>query len=129
MREHFKKKRRTSDLSSQKMRAHQRAKRVSQERGTTLIGIVQKTSKLGLGLRPIDKKNMSRSWRILPNANITPEVGDVVKAKIVDIPKKRFAEVRVLSRLGTMKSEKAISQLALYTHDIPHIFSKNTEVE
>ncbi|MEP2943241.1 MAG: ribonuclease R [Hyphomicrobiales bacterium] len=69
-------------------------------------------------LLPVDRKQREVEIDRLGGA----KDGDLVEVKITKISKYGDARARVLSIIGSLKSEKAISHIALHEHEIPHIF-------
>lgn len=69
-------------------------------------------------LLPVDRKQREVEIDHLNDA----KDGDLVEVKITNISKYGDARARVLSIIGSLKSEKAISHIALHEHEIPHIF-------
>ena len=69
-------------------------------------------------LLPVDRKQREVDIDHLGDA----KDGDLVEVKITKISKYGDARARVLSVIGSLKSEKAISHIALHEHDIPHLF-------
>lgn len=69
-------------------------------------------------LLPVDRKQREVDIDHLRDA----KDGDLVEVKITKISKYGDARARVLSIIGSLKSEKAISHIALHEHEIPHIF-------
>lgn len=69
-------------------------------------------------LLPVDRKQRELEIDALGEA----KDGDLVEVKLIKLGKYDDARARVLHVIGSLKSEKAISHIALHEHDIPHIF-------
>ncbi|MBX6424788.1 MAG: ribonuclease R [Variibacter sp.] len=79
-------------------------------------------------LAPADKKQIGRELAIPAGATLDAQDGDVVA---VDVSHGRLGipMARVRERLGSLKSERAISLIAIHAHGIPHEFSRATLAE
>ncbi|WP_265518471.1 ribonuclease R [Nitratireductor luteus] len=74
------------------------------------------------------------SFRIEPVERRQPEMqvseehradakdGDLVEAEIVSRNRYGLQQAKVLEVIGSLKSEKAVSMIAIHAHEIPHIF-------
>ena len=69
-------------------------------------------------LLPVDRKQKELDIDELGDA----KDGDLVEVKTIKIGKYDDARARVLNVIGSLKTEKAISHIALHEHEIPHIF-------
>ena len=87
-----------------------------------LLGIYRKISQGGGRLLPVDKKSLGREIMIPPNMENGAEDGDLVTAD--QLPQRAFglATAKVRERLGSIKSEKAVSLIAIHAHGIPNQF-------
>jgi ribonuclease R len=88
-----------------------------------VFGIFRARPGGGGRLEPIDKKQLGREFSIPENASLDAADGDLVA---VDVAKPRsgfgLSTARVIERLGSIKSERAVSLIAIEAHDIPHVF-------
>lgn len=86
----------------------------------SILGVVRAGAHPGAPARllPVDRKSREIEIEHLADA----EDGDLVEVRIAQIGKYGDARARVLSRIGSLKSEKAISHIALHENAIPHIF-------
>jgi ribonuclease R len=84
--------------------------------------------KLGDGGRlvPIDKKNLGRELAIPPAAVNGAEEGDLVAVEVARSGRLGLPTARVMERLGSLASEKAVSLIAIHAHGIPHQFRRDT---
>ncbi|MEO1066906.1 MAG: ribonuclease R [Pseudomonadota bacterium] len=69
-------------------------------------------------LLPVDRRQREMEIVELNGA----EDGDLVEVKLTKIGKYGDARAHVLNRIGSLKSEKAISHIAIHEHEIPHVF-------
>jgi ribonuclease R len=74
-------------------------------------------------LAPIDKKQLGRELIIPRGANGDAQDGELVAVEVVG-NRSGFglATARVKERLGSLKSERAISMVAIAAHSIPNVF-------
>ncbi len=90
------------------------------------IGIYRVQPKGGGRLIPVDKKNMNRELVIAEGDQGAATDGDLVSVEIIREGRHGLPSARVRERLGSMANERAISQIALQVHGIPHVFSQET---
>lgn len=93
-----------------------------------LLGIYRKSSLGGGRLIPVDKKSLGREIAIPTGMENGAEDGDLVTADAM--PQRAFglATAKVRERLGSIKSEKAVSLIAIHAHGIPNSFP-NTVIQ
>lgn len=84
-----------------------------------VLGIIQKATK-DIRLIPIDKKQ--RELEIDPTDLKDAADGDLVRVTVRRTGRYGPPVARVEERIGAMGSEKAVSMIALYAHNIRHIF-------
>jgi ribonuclease R len=87
-----------------------------------LLGIYRTIPTGGGRLVPVDKKSLGREIAIPPGMENGAEDGDLVTAD--PLPQRAFglATAKVRERLGSIKSEKAVSLIAIHAHGIPDNF-------
>ena len=87
-----------------------------------LLGIYRKLAQGGGRLIPVDKKSLGREIAIPEGMENGAEDGDLVTAD--QLPQRAFglATAKVRERLGSIKSEKAVSLIAIHAHGIPNQF-------
>ena len=72
---------------------------------------------------PIDKKQLGRELAIPPGAGADAQDGDLVAVEVASSRSGYgLASARVKERLGSLKSERAVSLIAIHAHGIPHVF-------
>ena len=88
-----------------------------------VLGIFRGLPNGGGRLVPIDKKQLGREITI-PAANAGSAVdGDLVAVEVARHGKFGLPAGAVVERLGSLKSERAVSLIAIHAHGIPHVFS------
>jgi ribonuclease R len=88
-----------------------------------VLGIFRALPGGGGRLSPVDKKQVGREYMIPAGAGGDAADGDLVAIEVA--PSRRgvgLPAARVTERLGSLKSERAISQIAINAHEIPHVF-------
>src|SRR5579863_713404 len=75
-------------------------------------------------LVPIDKKQLGRELSIASNATAGAVDGDLVAVEVARHGRLGLPAATVVERLGSLKSERAVSLIAIHAHDIPHTFSR-----
>ncbi|MDE2379892.1 ribonuclease R [Bradyrhizobium sp.] len=88
-----------------------------------ILGVFRSLPEGGGRLVPVDKKFADRELNIGRTETLGAEDGDLVSVDIVRSRGFGLASGRVKEKLGSVKSEKAISLIAIYAHDIPLQFS------
>jgi ribonuclease R len=92
---------------------------IDKRRGAAL-GVVQTLADGEMRLMPIERRG--EEMVIEPDALGDAKDGDLVEAETVRTGRFGLARARVLSIVGSVATEKAISMIAIYAHGIPHIF-------
>jgi ribonuclease R len=89
-----------------------------------VLGIFRGLPGGGGRLAPIDKKQLGRELSISATHTAGAVDGDLVAVEVS--PNGRLGQpmASVVERLGSIKSERAISLIAIHAHDIPHVFSR-----
>ncbi|WP_284177086.1 ribonuclease R [Rhabdaerophilum sp. SD176] len=89
------------------------------------VGIFRADKDGGGRLIPIDKKAKGVEILIPPGQSAgEAEDGDLIAVEIGRDHRLGLKTGRVRERLGSTKSERAISLIAIHTHEIPHVFSE-----
>lgn len=97
-------------------------------RQNALLGVFKETPGGGGRLMPIDRRG--EEMVIDPDG-----VGDAKDGDLIEVETSRnsgrygLTRAKVLSVIGSVASEKAISMIAIHSHGIPHIFSSNVLAE
>ncbi|MGA7993450.1 MAG: ribonuclease R [Bradyrhizobium sp.] len=90
---------------------------------TRVLGIFRKTPDGGGRLVPVDKKQAGRELNIAKTDTGGAEDGDLVSVGLVRSRGFGLASGKVKERLGSLSSEKAVSLIAIHSHEIPQAFS------
>ncbi|MBY0611715.1 MAG: ribonuclease R [Beijerinckiaceae bacterium] len=81
-----------------------------------------KDGKGGGRVAPVDKKAQGRELLISPGDENGAEDGDLVAVETTLANRFGLRQAKVRERLGSIKSERAVSMIAIHTHMIPHVF-------
>ncbi|MDB5567258.1 MAG: ribonuclease, partial [Tardiphaga sp.] len=91
---------------------------------TRVLGIFRKTPDGGGRLIPVDKKQAGRGELNIAAADSNgAEDGDLVSVDLIHTRGYGLASGKVKERLGSLASEKAVSLIAIHSHEIPQAFS------
>jgi ribonuclease R len=88
------------------------------------LGIFRGLPGGGGRLVPIDKKQLGRELAIAPGATAGAVDGDLVAVEVARHGRLGLTAGTVVERLGSIKSERAVSLIAIHAHDIPHTFTR-----
>ncbi len=94
-----------------------------------VIGIFREIPGGGGRLLPVDKKRLGQELLIAPDAASGAADGDLVAVDVSRHPRTGAASGRVKERLGSLKSERAVSLIAIHAHGIPHEFKRDALAE
>jgi ribonuclease R len=72
---------------------------------------------------PVDKKAQGRELVIHAGDEGGAQDGDLVAVETTPANRLGLKQAKVKERLGSIKSERAISMIAIHTHMIPHVFA------
>ncbi len=94
-----------------------------------VLGIYRTSPDGGGRIVPVDKKRLGRELMITSGAENGAKDGDLVT---VDLLKQRaygMPQARVREKLGSLKTERAVSLIAIHAHEIPNVFSPQALAE
>jgi len=94
-----------------------------------VLGIFRKTQHGGGRLEPVDKKMLGKELSIAAGATGDAQDGDLVAVETTRAPRLGLPTGRVVERLGSLASERAISLIAIYAHSIPQVFRREALIE
>ena len=94
-----------------------------------LLGIFRDGPGAGGRIIPIDKKNANRELEVPEGHRGAAQDGDLVAVEILREGRYGLPQARVAERLGSIASERAISLIAIHTHNIPHVFRPDALAE
>jgi ribonuclease R len=80
-------------------------------------------------LVPIDKKQAGRELDIPAGATANAQDGDLVAVELTRHGRYGLPTAQVKERLGSLKSERAVSLIAIHAHEIPHVFRREALAE
>jgi ribonuclease R len=88
-----------------------------------VLGIYRALPNGGGRLAPIDKKQLGRELAIPPGAGADAQDGDLVAVEVAPgRGRLGLTMARVTEKLGSLKSERAVSLIAINAHGIPNVF-------
>ena len=102
-----------------------RVVRVLEGARTRLLGIYRALPNGGGRLIPVDKKQAGRELNIAASDANGAEDGDLVSVDLIRTRGYGLGSGKVKERLGSLSSEKAVSLIAIHSHDIPQAFSRD----
>ncbi|MBS0534170.1 MAG: ribonuclease R [Proteobacteria bacterium] len=91
-----------------------------------VLGIFRADARGGGRLEPVDKKMLGREMHIPQGATGDARDGDLVAVEAQRTSRFGPPNGRIVERLGSLKSEKAVSLIAIHTHSIPDVFRRDT---
>ncbi len=95
-----------------------------------LFGVIRFDSRGRASLVPIEKRNSSADYLIPEAALGEAQEGELVAAEPIGRARGLGPQpVRVTERLGSTRSERAVSTIAILTHGIPHVFGVDVLAE
>jgi ribonuclease R len=89
-----------------------------------VLGIFRAMPEGGGRLIPVDKKSRDQELQIKPGDEGEAIDGDLIAVSVVKHGRFGLPTAKVKERLGSVKSEKAVSLIAIYAHNIPNEFPK-----
>jgi ribonuclease R len=93
------------------------------------LGVFRLLPNGGGRLEPIDKKQLGRELAIPPGATADAKDGDLVAVELTRHGRLGLPTAQVKERLGSLKSERAASFIAIHVHEIPHMFRREALAE
>ncbi|MDS1135500.1 ribonuclease R [Nitratireductor indicus] len=97
-----------------------RVMKVFEKRRQSVLGVLRKTKDGGLRIEPVERTQ--RELVIDDAFRGDAEEGDLVEVEPVSVGRYGAAHGKVLSVIGSLSSEKAVSMIAIHAHEIPYIF-------
>src|SRR5215212_5135675 len=86
------------------------------------LGIFRHLPNGGGRLEPVDKKMLGQELAVPPGATADAADGDLVSVELTRHGRFGHQTAQVKERLGSLKSERAVSFIAIHAHEIPHVF-------
>ncbi|HZP75755.1 MAG TPA: ribonuclease R [Pseudolabrys sp.] len=94
-----------------------------------VLGIFRALPSGGGRLSPVDKKMLGKELSIPASATAQAQDGDLVSVEVSKQGRLGLPSARVKERLGSLKSERAVSLIAIHAHSIPLEFRRDTLAE
>ena len=94
-----------------------------------VLGIFRGNPHGGGRLEPVDKKMLGKELAIPAGATADAQDGDLIAVETSRAPRLGLPTARVVERLGSLRSERAVSLIAIHTHGIPSVFRRETQLE
>jgi ribonuclease R len=94
-----------------------------------VLGIFRGHPRGGGRLEPVDKKMLGKELAIPAGATADAQDGDLIAVETSRAPRLGLPTARVVERLGSLKSERAVSLIAIHAHGIPSVFRRETQQE
>ena len=94
--------------------------KVIDKRQSASMGVFRETPGGGGRLMPIERRG--EEMVIDPEYTGEAKDGDLVEVEVARLGRFGLPRAKVLSVVGSVASEKAISMIAIYAHGIPHVF-------
>ncbi len=91
-----------------------------------VLGIFRKMPNGGGRLEPVDKKMLGKELAIPAGSTAQADDGDLVAVETSRAPRMGLSTGRIVERLGSLKSERAVSLIAIHAHGIPSVFKHET---
>jgi ribonuclease R len=80
-------------------------------------------------LVPVSKREAGREIDIPSGATLDAQDGDLVAVELIKQGRFGQPSARVKEKLGSIKSERAVSLIAIHAHEIPHVFRREALAE
>ncbi|WP_246215714.1 ribonuclease R [Microvirga makkahensis] len=101
-----------------------RVTKILAKKQAQVLGIFRAMPEGGGRLIPVDKKAREQELQINPGDEAGAQDGDLIAASVVKHGRYGLPHAKVKERLGSIKSEKAVSLIAIHAHNIPSEFPK-----
>src|SRR5947209_6669722 len=93
------------------------------------LGVFRALPNGGGRLEAVDKKQLGRELAVPPGATADAKDGDLVAVELTRHGRLGLQTAQVKERLGSLKSERAASFIAIHAHEIPHVFRREALAE
>jgi ribonuclease R len=97
-----------------------RIMKILDRRGGAILGVFKQTQGGGGRLMPIERRG--EEYVIDPEFTGEASDGDLVEVETARLGRMGLPRAKVMSVLGSVEGEKAISMIAIHAHGIPHVF-------
>jgi ribonuclease R len=89
-----------------------------------VLGIFRALPGGGGRLAPVEKKQLGKELAIPAGATADAQDGDLVAAEVTRSAGYGLQTARIRERLGSLKTERAVSMIAIHAHGIPNVFPR-----
>ena len=96
--------------------------RVIERAAPRVIGVFRTLPSGGARLVPVDKKQLGKEMAIAASQTKGAKDGDLIAASVIRTGRFGLPVAKVEELLGSLKSERAVSLIAIHAHGIPHTF-------
>ncbi len=104
-----------------------RVMKVFERRAEAVLGVLRQADGGSFRIEPVERRQSEMA--IARDDLNGAEIGDLVEVEQVSSDRYGVPRARVLQRLGSLTSEKAVSMIAIHMHEIPHIFPRDVLAE
>jgi ribonuclease R len=94
-----------------------------------VLGIFHAAPGGGGRIEPVEKKQRDKQLTIPAHAAAGAQDGDLVAVEVSRPARLGLPQGKVSERLGSLKSERAVSMIAIAAHSIPSVFRRDTLAE
>ncbi len=91
-----------------------------------VLGIFRALPQGGGRIEPIDKKMLGKELGVPLHATLEAQDGDLVAVEVSRSGRLGMAQGKIKERLGSLKTERAVSMIAIASHEIPSHFRPDT---
>jgi ribonuclease R len=99
-----------------------RVMKIFDKRKEAVLGVFRVAHDGTLQIEPVERRQPELI--VEPEFRNGAEAGDLVEVEASRAGRYGLPRAKVLSVVGSLTSEKAVSMIAIHTHDIPHIFPR-----
>lgn len=104
-----------------------RIMKVFEKRKEAVLGVFRVLADGTLRIEPVERRQSELI--VDPEFRGDAKPGDLVEVEPVSVGRYGLPRAKVLTVLGSLTSEKAVSTIAIHAHDIPHIFPADVLAE
>jgi ribonuclease R len=120
---------RVEDSGDDETRYTGRVIKVIERAPERVLGVFRALPQGGGRLVPVDKKQLGKELNIAQGATKDAQDGDLIAVSVLRQGRLGLPSARVEEKLGSLKSERAVSIIAIHAHGIPHIFPIAAQAE
>ncbi len=117
---------RVEESDEEDVRYRGRVIRILERPKHRVLGVFHALAGGGGRIEPVEKKQIGKQFSVPAHATGGAEDGDLVAVEISKPPRLGPPQGKVTERLGSLKSEKAVSMIAIAAHSIPSVFRTDT---